>query len=206
MERTLPLIQRFFPAVHPNEFVTAVWLHNVDRTPGFRAAIATESIRTVLLKLLQGSPFDTEARERIVSAADPKNHGRRDDDPADTLLLGALRLADKWDRIGPLGVIGGPAFRGSRMLPYDPGNPFGYEDTAEHGMKTLYHDFFRILEWVRDFPLVRELCNEHPHRLRFFLAYVRAFGAEVAERHDIENRVEEDIEKAMGFFYEAWAP
>lgn len=187
-----------------HEYQAAVWLHNADRSPQLLESFPGASLEAVLHKLLEPSPFDDATRSRITNAV--LEHGKRDDGPNDSALLRGLRLADKWDRIGPFGVIGGSAFRGSRLLPYDPADPFGYDSTAEGRMKTLYHDFFRILEWYAEFPLIRRLAKKHPERMRLFLDFVRAFGSEMAERHHIKSLVEEDIKKALGPYYDEWHP
>lgn len=186
------------------EYRTAVWLHNTDHSPQLLESFPGASLEAVLRKLLEPSPLDDVTRSHITNAV--LEHGKRDDGPNDSVLLQALRLADRWDRIGPFGIIGGPAFRGGRLLPYDPADPFGYDSTAEGRMKTLYDDFFRILEWYPQFPLIRRLVESHPERMRVFLDFVRAFGSELAERHHIRSLVEADIKRALGPYYDEWRP
>lgn len=186
------------------EYQAAVWLHNADRSRQLLESFPGASLEVALAKFLEPSPFDELARNRIVTAV--LEHGKRDDGPNDSGLLQALRLADKWDRLGPLGVISWPAFRGSYLLPYNPANPFGYDSTAEGRMKTLYDGFFRILEWYSHFPLIRRLVGRHPERLRLFLDFVRAFGSEVGRCHNTPNQVEEDIKRALGSYYDEWRP
>lgn len=178
------------------EYKTVVWLHNVDRSSLQNSEVTLES---VLQKLLVLSPFNDLARKRIISAV--VEHSKKDDEPMDTTLLQALRLADKWDRIGSIGIIDMAAFRGLSILSYNSSDPFGYDSTAEGQMKTLYQSFFRVLEWYADFPLIRHLSKKHPERIQFLLDFIRAFGFEVAQCHGVENKVETDIKKALGIYY-----
>lgn len=101
-----------------------------------------KNIKSFLQKLLETSHFDNTARNRIVSAV--LEHSKKDDEPADTPLLQALHLADKWDRIGAIGIIDMVTFRGGSVLAYDPSDPFGYDLTTEGRMKTLYQSFFEF--------------------------------------------------------------
>lgn len=179
------------------EYKTVVWLHNVDRSS---LIVDKKNLKTVLQNLLRKSYFDDITKERIISAV--LQHSKKDDELTDTTLLRALRLADKWDRIGAIGIVDMVAFRGSSILAYDLLEPFGYGLTAEGRMKTLYQSFFRVLEWYADFPLVRRLSKKHPERIKFLLNFIRAFGAEVALNHNIENQAEIDIRKALGIYYD----
>lgn len=184
------------------EYQTAVWLHNADRSPSL---VGRRSLEKVLYGLLEPSPFNNLARSRIVTAV--LEHGKKEDSPNDSTLLQALRLADKWDRIGALGVVDVVAFRGGYLPSYDPADPFGRSDqTTEGQIKTIYQGFFRILEWYAEFPLIRRLTKKHPGRMRLFLDFIRAFGSEVAERHTTQNHVEEDVKKALGLYYDKWRP
>ena len=199
MDLMLSEMAELVPGFAPWEYRDGVWLHTLDRVPEFTASFEA-SVRTLLAR----SPHDRAARERIVQAV--LEHSKKDDGPDDTPLLKALRLADKWDRVGAIGIFCGAAFRGAQLLPYDPEEPFGWSDTSEGGMKTLYHDFFRILEWYPQFPLIRELVRRHPHRLERLLSFIRAFGSEIAERHGVANLVERDLAHVLGSHYATWSP
>lgn len=180
-----------------SEYKVAVWLHNIDRSS---LVTGEKDTKTVLNELLESSHFDDTARERIVSAV--LEHSKKDDEPTDTTLLQALRLADKWDRIGAIGVVEIIAYRGGSLLAYDPSEPFGYDLTAEGRIKTLYQGFFRVLEWYAYFPLIRKLSDKHPERMQILLDFIRAFGSEIAKCYGVENKVEADIEKALGAYYQ----
>jgi hypothetical protein len=41
-------------------------------------------------------------------------------------------------------------------------------------------------------------------KVHVHIAFIRAFGREVAERHGIPNTSENDIKKALGPYYEEW--
>ena len=185
-----------------DEYAAAVWLHNTDHAPEFRERIEECGFRNFLSRALEDSPFSPEAATRIVDAVD--EHWAKEDRPNEPGLRGALRLADKWDRFGVVGTNCGAAFRGARLLPYNPEHPFGYDDAGYE--RSLYCDYFKILEWYRDFPLIRKLVTRNPYRMRILLAIVRAWGSEIAAIYKVPNLVEKDIQKALGEYYNAWRP
>ena len=209
-----------------DEFVTAAWLHNLDRVPalpkGIEICLEAEAekmflddpviteenveafIRTLGLgiycsMLLERSPFNEWAQDRIVNAV--MQQGKKDDELGDSPLLTALRIADKLDRMGPLGIIANASFRGDNLLPYDPINPFGYDSTAEGKITTIYNGYFQILEWYGMLPSdeARDLVDQK--KLRFFISFLRMLGEEISEATGAENQVEDDIKKALGAHY-----
>jgi HD superfamily phosphodiesterase len=186
-----------------NEFRAAAWLHNLDRCPVFKPDIEQHGLRGVCLNILAESPFSEEARERIGDTV--LEHNKKEDEPGDSTLLTALRIADKLDRFGPLGILAAAAHQGPRLLAYDPERPFLYDSTEEGKLKSIYNNLFRILEWVTMLPSdeARDLIN--PRRMRFYIAFLRELGAEIAEVTGKPNEVEVDIKKALGSFYEQWA-
>ncbi len=215
-----PQIREVVPGFDHYEYRAAAWFHNADRSPDFMNPVQvpkvgermgepehwrfSQSFEVAVRKLLEESPFDCDARDRIVDAA--VHHGKKHDSLTDSVLLQALRLADKWDRLGVMGTNAGGAFYGAYLLPYNPESPFGVSSTAEGGMSTLYHNFFRILEWYAMSEGIRILVERHPERMRIFLAVVRAWGEEIASGHGIQNEVEQDIRNALGLHYDAWKP
>lgn len=192
----------FIPGVSREEYEIAVWLHNVDRYEHFE--IKTRGLETVLREFLAPGNLVRETKNRIINAVE--EHSKRDDGPNDSPLLQALRLADKWDRIGVLGIGDGFSFRGSVVPAYHYGNPFSYGCTTEAQWQTQYTNFFRVLEWYPAFPLIRELVKRHPWRFEHFLFFIRAFAREVAKAHAVKNTVENDIRKCLGTYYDEWAP
>jgi len=191
------------PRVDRDEYIAAVLLHNIDRY--LRNKNAPNSLNTTLYNYLRQSTFSTVEKRRIVLAV--KEHHKYKDGEDDSPLLKALRLADKWDRIGILGFLSGFAWLGNERPAYDPEDPFGYGSTVEDGWITIYQNFYRILEWYEDFPLIRELIRRHPWRFIIFLNSVRAFALEAAEGHEVLNEVEADIKKCLGDeYYKNWTP
>ncbi|MBI2476190.1 MAG: hypothetical protein HYV67_03030 [Candidatus Taylorbacteria bacterium] len=153
--------------------------------------------------------LNEEVAARIIQAVE--EHSKFLDSENDSPVLQALRLADKWDRVGVLGGISGFQWLGCKMPAYEPKHPFGYGSTAEaepgkKGYETLYQNFYRILEWYAVFPLIRKLIKRHPWRFEHLLFFIRAFAREVSEAHGVPNTVEDDINKCLGEYYEMWAP
>lgn len=183
------------------EYQAAVWLHNLDRLSMVRGVEKLIPLNHLLEYLLKESRFDYMARARIIDAV--LQHSKKDDEPNDTPLLTALRIADKLDRLGPLGIVSGVAHSASMPL-YDPANPFGYGTTVEGQMKTVYQNLFRMIEWVGMLPsdTARGLIDEKD--MRAYLSFVRAFGAEIARRHNVLNESEDDIKQALGEYYEMY--
>lgn len=187
-----------------DEYVAAVWLHNVDRCKALEPEwTARGGLRPYLGDLLEKSGFSPEAKERITVAV--LEHSKKDDEPHDSPLLTALRVADKLDRLCPIGIVDAAA--GWHHLPiFDPHEPFGYDATeaGEHGTRghqSIYQTYYRVLEWVAMLPAwARELIRrEH---IRLFITFLRLLGAQAAEQFGVEDRTEEDIRRALGPCYD----
>ncbi|QQG46218.1 MAG: hypothetical protein HYY55_04660 [Candidatus Niyogibacteria bacterium] len=202
MLKMFPEISSLIPGVDEDEFKAAVWLHSLDRA----IKISKETLAVVLNGFLAGSEFSESSKKAVVSAI--LEHSKFKDGENDSPLLQALRLADKWDRIGFLGVVSGFMFLGTKMPMYHAEKPFGYGPTAEgeKGYQTIYENFYRVLEWYPIFPLLRELVRRHTKRFQNFLDCIRLFGEEVSEAHGVPNTVEEDIKRCLGGFYNEWKP
>lgn len=187
------------------EFVAAAWLHNLDRAPQYRGPICTVfgSVAGLALDFLKDSPFSEEARQRIALAA--ATHGKKDDEPGDSTLLTALRIADKLDRFNPLGALTAAMIHGYRIPLYDPDDPFGYESTEYDRLKTVYNDFFRLLEWVDMLPSDEARGLIDRAGLLALIDFIRSFGAYVARLHTLKPNTEEDIKRALGRHYETFA-
>jgi len=216
-----------------HEFEAAALLHNLDRAMSFRdrieafgrewakmnqayfetiicdeldirAFVRIRGLELLCREMLFDGPFDQDAIDRIVDVV--MKHNKKDDDLMDdSPLLAALRIADKLDRFGALGVVASASFRGGELMAYDPDHPFGYDSTAEGKLKSCYNDLFRVLEWYGMLPYdwARELI---PIRnLRFFILFIRQLGEEIAEATGKPNEVEADIAKALGPFYKTVA-
>lgn len=195
-----------------HEFEVAAWLHNLDRIPAVqqtqlgiltgRHALRMVSLEGQLWKLLETSDFNAGSQQRIVTAV--LQHSKFADEPGDSALLTALRIADKLDSLGPIGIVRSVSGRSNLPL-YDPKRPFGYGSTVEDRMITVYDDFFRVLEWIGMLPSheARSLINKRD--LRANIDYLRALGHEIAHRLGIENLVEADISRALGSYYQTYA-
>ncbi len=183
-----------------DEFVTAVWLHNLDRASSLKHDIQKAGgLSNYCLLLLATSSFNIHQRERILDAV--MQHSKKDDDPSDSALLTALRVADKLDRIGPLGILASAADRGGLLLPYNDKKPFQVESTAEKNLQTIYNDLIRVLEWYGMLPSDKARSLVNKRRLKFYIEFLRMLGEEVSEVTNKENRVEEDVQKALGPYY-----
>ena len=204
VERMIAMGQRIETATgldfDPDEYSAAVWLHNIDRGAAVRGVSEIISLEEIVRSILHETAFNFEAVNRIVDVV--LQHSKKDDGPDDSTLLQAVRIADKLDRLGPLGVVSSAAFRGSELPLYNPAQPFGYTSTAEgKTMRTVYIDLFRIMEWVKMLPSdqARGLINHGD--MKAYVSYVRALGAQIARSCGVENGVEADIEKALGAYY-----
>ncbi|HVV15517.1 MAG TPA: hypothetical protein VHD55_03915 [Candidatus Paceibacterota bacterium] len=203
------------------EFVTAVWLHNSDRPdsmvnflhnkdyPRGDDGWKNDNWKPYLQKLLADSPFDDEARNRIIDAV--LEHSKKDDEEGDSVLLTALRIADKVVRFGPLGMMGQPANRGRTQMFYDPEEPFVYGSTAEDKLRAVWNDYFRVLEWLT-MLLKRALTEDELWSLvdKADIAdevhYIRGVGRQIARVTGGENKVEECVQKALGDLYKQFPP
>lgn len=187
-----------------DEYVAAVWLHNLDRAPASVLPNIGTSFYEQAMGYLADSNFDAEAKERIAITA--ATHQKRDDEPGDSTLLTAVRIADKCDRMGPIGIMTSSMIYGYQ-LPIHPGDkPVALTNTALSKMQTIYDDFFRILEWVNMLPSdkAREVMID-PVALRSFIDFVRALAQEISVRFGVENHSEQDIKRALGKFYDTYA-
>ena len=61
------------------EYVAAVWLHNLDRVPVMQETIKLCGQQRVVMSFLEGSNFDERAKVRIADAV--IQHPKKDDDP-----------------------------------------------------------------------------------------------------------------------------
>ena len=183
-------------------FQITVWLHNADRIPEFKEQIETMGLE-LFLRGFFPMDFPTSMTEEIIDAV--LKHSKKDDESQDSPLLQALRLADKWDRIGLFGAVSGFEWLGCKLPSYDPEHPYGYGSTAEGQYKTLYQNLFRVLEWYGMSVQVRVLAERHPCKMRNLLFFIRAYAQEISEAHDLRNTSEDDIKKALGEHYEKWA-
>lgn len=179
-----------------NEYRAVCWLHNLDRCQD----VALDEVVQLTSGLLQGSPFSGVAQERICDAV--VQHSKKDDEPGDSTLLTAFRVADKVDRFSPSGLMATASLYGHKFLLYNPDKPFGFGSTEECLLKTIYDDHFRCLEWYAMLP-----CDEArrlivPNWLRLRLEFLRCLGQEIAATYVVENKVEGDIRRALGSFYE----
>lgn len=210
MEAMADEMAGFFSDLDKDQFRIAVWLHNLDRCAGYQEQIKKNGLEFMLYFFLSGTDFPEPYRHQIVRAV--LEHSKFLDGENDSTVLHALRLADKWDRIGLLGAISGFQWLGNKLPAYDPAHPFGYGSTAEGnlekggkgGYTTLYQNLYRILEWYPTFPRIRELVKRHPRRFWTFLGFVRSFGEEVALAHGVPNNSEADIERCLGEYYLEW--
>lgn len=193
-----------------NEFVAAVWLHNLNRcndkqiketieAASGAAGSKKEELANYCRIILANSPFDLEQRERIIDAV--LQHDKKDDESDDSPLLTALQIADKLDWLGTLGILAIAAHSGARFLPYNPDKPFGYDSTAEKKLKSIYNDFFRVLEWYGMLPSDEARSLVDIRKLRFFIQFLRMLGEEIAEATGEENLVDDNIRKALGPYY-----
>ncbi len=163
-------------------------------------ALRKIGIRQMVLYYLRGSGFSTEAKTRIVNAV--IEHPKFADDlENDSGVLIALRIGDKIDRMGPLGLISAAAHRGGSASLYDFNHPFGYGSTEEGRLKTIYDDHFRVFEWYAMLPCnaARRLAKP---RFLIRIFFMRELAKEIASASGVKNRVEEDLRKALGMYYE----
>ncbi len=182
-----------------DEFEAAAWLHNLDRAAGFQNRISIEGLGSVCRLLLENSPFGNEICERIVKAV--CEHSKKDDEPGDSSLLVALRIADKIDRFSPSGILAIAAHSGMSYAAYDPKHPFGYTSTEEGKLRSTYNNFFRVLEWYGMLPSDQARALIHTQDLWLFVSFLRRFGEEISRHTGVSCTVEEDIQKALGDHY-----
>ena len=183
---------------HWHEFLVAVWLHNLDRAHFYRAHIQELGLAGLCFELLDSSPFDADAKARIVDAVE--KHLKLDQ-PGDSLLLKAVQSADRLDWLGSIGIVGAAYFWTANGVYADPSDPFA---PWEKGVpRNFWQDAIRQTEWYAMLPSdeVRAIADRYmPARLSF----LRAFAAEVSARHGVQNMVERDLQKALGPDYAKW--
>lgn len=195
------------------EYEVAAWLHNMDRVEPFRSSIEhlnengrtnKESVSIVANTIFESDhPFSIEAKDRIIDVV--IQHPKKDDEQGDSHLLTALRIADKLDRLNPLGLMSAVAFRGPHVPLYDPKQPLAYGTTVEGRMKSVYDDFFRVLEWVGMLPSNGARALIVKEDLLAHINFVRAVGVQLSRECGVENTVENDIKKALGSYYVEYA-
>ena len=212
------------PDIH--ELLTAIWLHNLDRVQRIRGPRNDTEVRSALVDvalaahdpkeerrpfveeacrvMLEPSPFDEEARARIIDAV--LNHSKKDDEEGDSHLMTALRILDKWDRFSVSGILGAGVANESWAF-YDEGNPFGgYGDTGNEAQrhKDAWRVWPRTLEWWGMLPSddARELVRPDFEK---YLWVFRWFAQEIAQHTEASmDDAEADIEKALGKYYHAF--
>lgn len=192
------------------QFEVAAWLHNIDRVDPFLSEIrrlqsfgwldGPVPLTVVTMAFFkEAHPFTPEAVDRIVDSV--VRHSKKNDEPDDSHLLTALRIADKLDRLNPVGFLSAVVDNGMRLPIYDPTCPFGEISTVEGRMKTLYEVFFRLLEWVPMLPSDEARSLIVKEDLRACIDFVRSMGRQVAREHEVSNIVETQIKRALGSYY-----
>ncbi len=199
-----PEIRDLAPGVDETVYQITAWLHNVDRCPAYHELISSAGLTSTLFSFLGDSELTSSENARIVQAVFA--HGKKDDEPGDSMLLKALRIADKWSRFDVIGITSGIAWKGNELPLYRVENPFVYGPTAEGEWKTHYGNFFRVLEWYAMSADIRELVRRRPEGFREMLFFVRAWARAVSAAHRVANTVEEDLVKCLGPYYGLWKP
>lgn len=201
-----PKIQSAIPGFELPEYIAAVWLHNMDRSPELKQQMeAAGGFESYCHVLLYGTTFPGISRHRIAIAA--REHSKKYNSPGDSPLLVALRTADMIDRFGAIGALEVAAHRGAELPIYNEGQMFGviyFEQNDESQLQTLYHDHLRVISWYQG--LTDAGRNLVPQKnFRFLIAFTRQLAEEVAEITGAENKVENDLQAALGIYYEAYA-
>lgn len=188
-----------------DEYVIVCWLHNIDRCHTYKKDIKKQGLANVISGLINDLTTSGFAKTQMLVAI--LQHNKKDDDlEFDSSLLTALRIADKLDRLGPLGIVACAAHRGGEKPAYHPTQPFGYDQTHEDGIKTIYTDYFRVLEWYGMLPYdwARDLVNKKLFTV--YIDFLRALGEEIALVTQTENAIENDIQRALGQYYQEFSP
>lgn len=199
-----------YSSLNRGEFEVAVWLHNTDRPDKLARMIrkgdegSDRRWAGYLNEPLEGSPFSREERDRIVSAI--LEHPKLMDEPDDSVLLTALRIADKVVRFGPLGMMGQPANRGQTQMFYNPEDPFKWASTAERSLTHVINDYFRVLEWYTMLPCDEARSLIDPEDFAVQLAYLRQLGKQISRVTGKRNEIECCIARALGPHYVRFAP
>jgi hypothetical protein len=197
-----------YKTLDPDEFEVACIMHSTDRSItlreiiGFKKGMPFGEFKTTwsnyLKTLLNNSPFDDVARERIIDAI--LQHSKKYDDPGDSVLLTALRIADKVVRFNSIGIMAIAANHRDNQF-YDENNPFNYDSTEETKLKSVYNDFCRVLEWYGLLPSDATRNLIPLEKLKRYVQFMRWAGEDIAEITGKINEVENNIEKAMGPYY-----
>jgi len=190
---------RVVKGVDPDKYDAAEWLHNADRYKIFARRIKQIGIIEFCLECLEDSGFSDEAKMDI--AVTVAEHSKFKDEPHDSPLLKAIRLADKLDRMCALGIL---AIGANALRPYDTAHPFGYATTVEGKMKTLYDNCFRVIEWYGMMPSDEARALVPKRNFRYLIGFVRQLGREMALATGIPNGSEADLKKALGEYYNRW--
>ena len=181
-------------------FAIAVWLHNLDRSQPFEG----KDIGEACAEFLVDAPLD-DAQKKLVTDA-VLQHSKKDDEPGDSSLLVALRIADKVDRFRFAAAgIAAICAHGHDLPAYDAAHPFGYGDTAESNVKTLYAGFFRVLEWYGMLPSDEARGLIRDADMQFHIAFIRRLGRDMAEILNVADETEGDLKKALGKHYAKFA-
>ncbi|PIR89080.1 MAG: hypothetical protein COU07_03245 [Candidatus Harrisonbacteria bacterium CG10_big_fil_rev_8_21_14_0_10_40_38] len=193
-----------FPSFDSTELETAIWLHNLDRAKSLKERISYLGLRIVAERFLDQSPFCRKTKDEIILAV--TEHSKKDDESDDPPLLQLVRILDKVDRLRhpTIELVSCGACYGDKLPLYRLKNPFGYKSAIKE-YRSVYDNFFRILEWVGMLPLEAARNLAGTDNIQFFVTMVRHFGKDVAKSLSIENRVEEDIKKALGIYYDRYA-
>lgn len=198
-----PQIRDLVPGVDEILYQITAWLHNLDRCPSLQqGVIRVNGLSKVLYAYLEGSDLSPDDKALVMDAV--LQHSKKDDEPGDTQLLKALRLADKWSRFDVLGITSGLAWKGNELPLYHVEKPFGYGSTVEGEWKTHYGNFFRVIEWYVMSADIRELVRRYPQGFVDMLYFVRAWARAVSVAHNVVNVVEDDLKRCLGSYYDAW--
>ncbi|MFA5775971.1 MAG: hypothetical protein WC988_00170 [Patescibacteria group bacterium] len=205
----LEAISRYYPGLDPaddgtfTELLAAIWWHNVDRVREWKVDVQKAGgDEPYVLMQLADSPFENDARARIAYAV--ANHSQRECQIGEhPWLLVALMDLDKMVRLFPLNVIEGAQHQLEDNPIYDPEpeHLFDYKKAR----RSLWRAFMWNLEWV---PMLS--CDEvraliEKAHFRAFIDFLRALGADIAEREGVPNGVEGQIELALGEYYQEFA-
>lgn len=183
------------------EFLVAARLHNTDRSLHLMNNRITHSDwKEYLHGLLANSPFDSEARYRIVDAS--MRHNQRDIQQGDSNLLIALMDADKLVRFRPSNLVYAGAYGVMLGIPcFDRKKPFGFQGTAEADRTSIWIAFMAVLKWVGMLSCdeARKLID--PEYLKLLISFLRLLGREMADFAGVPNTSEQDIKNALGDYY-----
>jgi hypothetical protein len=185
-----------------DDYVAACWLHNLDVT--ITGKLPFPEAETEAGRLLELSPFEAEARKRIMDVL--RQHPFKDD-PGDPTLLTAVRIADRVDKLddSTLGIVAACAMRGVQVLAYDPVRPFNYTSTEEGKLKSIYNDFMRQLEWYGMLPSDEARALVSGDSMRFYVTFVRRYAAFISRVTGKVNESENDLRRALGQYYAKFA-